>query len=367
MPAIDVNLVAIVAIIAILGVLVTGAYLIFAQRNVRKQNVVEAKPRVVYETAQPVVSAKPVQIPVEIPVQKPVEIPVQKPVQTVQPVVEPQITNSPIRLSREDVIHYITAVSPHRNQKIEILRRKGVKKPDIVLINHRVAAIIFEKNRVLKFYFRTSGISGNNGNVKELPGGFYQRIITVKDVSKQPVYKEIDKALAFAAELFAADIKLLAQLEKKFDAAVETDSFRKDPNYIALIKEKNKYESAYFKQNGPVLGVTRDNLLQLIDKNANPDQTRTEINPEFPNKAITVRTKRPFVKLYQTKTRFRINAYINYEYAIDLQNTHTLIYKTGKTGSWYTIIVDGTFKNITKLFEITQRAKECVNIPARTK
>lgn len=258
--------------------------------------------------------------------------------------------NTIMRLSREDVLFYISTLSPHCNN-IEVIRRKTLRYPDILLINKRVFALIFEKNRLLKFYLRS-----DTEHTKLIPGEFRERIVDKDDYSKEKIYEELDKAALISSSDF--NPKLFPKLLKLLDKAAENDAFRKDTKFLQKIKEKNKWETLYYSKHGKLsAGVSRDELIKRTNIWENEGQTRKGPDPENPNKVVVLSMKKPYMKIYQTKKRLRLNVQVPYEFSVKLLQKHPLVYKTGKAGSWYTVIVDDTFKNCDGLFEIAEIAK----------
>ncbi|GHV03740.1 hypothetical protein FACS1894211_16510 [Clostridia bacterium] len=282
-----------------------------------------------------------------------------------------------LRLTREDVLYYAGKLLPSlpelrsgedgdEGSGIEILRRAKSVLPDILMVDDRVFAIIFEKRRVLKLYLRAGTdrvkeLSARYGRARSaLSGGFYEWIVDTAIRSKETIYRELKDACVYALGLETSDARLIARLRALLEAAVETDSFRKDDRFKLAIKEKSAADAQYDAEHGNA-EITRAALLRYIDKYADGDETRTEADPEKPGRAVTVSVGgKPYLRLYEHKGRVRVRANISYEYSTELLRLHPLVYKAGKSGTWYDVVIDDTFSDLLEVFAIAERAKAYV-------
>ena len=124
---------------------------------------------------------------------------------------------------------------------------------------------------------------------------------------------------------------------------------------FGLTHDKIAADNAYDEKHGaPAAGITRKKILDQIDKNAIAGQTRN--NPEK-RPVICAINGKPFLQVHGAGNTLRLRAEIPFDYATELLKTHPLVSKSGKAGTWYTIGVDDTFKNISDVMAIVEKAK----------
>lgn len=283
-----------------------------------------------------------------------------------------------LRLTREDVLYYAAKILPARfnlerdayeeyaeERGIEILRRSKAALPDILLVDGRIFALLVEKRRVLKLYLRAGTERMKElrarwgGKRAGMPGGFYEWIVDSRILSKEKVYREVSDACEYALGIETSDSRTLKALSALFETALETDAFRKDEGFARAMREKREIDVQYDAEHGISLAnISRDSLLEYIDKYAEPDESRTELDPDKPNRAVTVLVSgKPYLRLYEHKGRVRVRVNIPYEYSVALLREHPLVYKVGKNGTWYDVVVDDTFHNRLGVMAIAETAK----------
>ena len=271
------------------------------------------------------------------------------------------------RITREDVLYYAGTVMP---EKLELAAsKKGVvierrQKPpfaDVMTVNGRVFALLFDKSRTMKLYVRANQEKAKElvkkyGNKCAEIGGFFGFIIAGVN-KKESVYKELEEACAYASQL-SQDSKTSEKLSALLEKAAETDAFRSDDTFKAAIKEKREQENLYLEENKGPAAANRAALIKDIDKYATVDDVRTQIDPKKPNLAVVAATLgKPYARLYDYKGRLRVRVLIPYSYAAELLKTHPIVYKAGKNNTWYDVVVDATFSDRAEVFAIVKAAK----------
>jgi len=284
-----------------------------------------------------------------------------------------------MRLTREDILYYAGEVLPaqfgiKRNSELKkakgesgvtVARRAKQVLPDVLYVNNRIFALVFDKSRVQKVYLRAGEerakelISLYGENRSTLPGGFYEWVVGTNVKTKEAVYDELRASCDCAIGLDEPDNELLSsKLGPVLAASLETDAFRKDDAFKAAAKEKRRADRLYELEHCGLL-ITRGEILGLLDKNAEGEDKRTEANPERPKAHVTASVgKKAYLRLYEKPNRLTLRAYLPYEYAAELNKTHPLIFKPNKTLGWFDAVIDDTYADGGEVYAVARVARK---------